>query len=71
MSVREDGWPQAYRRVVHGPVTVVARGDNADDSAERPQTRRWTRREYEWAAEAGMFGAEERLELLDGRYYKK
>ena len=33
--------------------------------------RRWTRAEYYRAAELGLFGPEERLELLDGEIYAK
>jgi Uma2 family endonuclease len=32
-----------------------------------PRTRRWTRAEYARLIELGVFGAEERLELLDGQ----
>ena len=33
--------------------------------------RRWTRREYERAAEVGIFGPDERLELIDGDILQK
>ncbi len=33
---------------------------------ERPERRKWTRQEYERAGEMGLFGPEERLELVDG-----
>jgi Uma2 family endonuclease len=36
-----------------------------------PRARRWTRDEYHRAAELGLFGPEERLELLDGEILKK
>jgi Uma2 family endonuclease len=36
-----------------------------------PHARRWTRAEYHRAAELGLFGPEERLELLDGEILKK
>src|SRR5690349_5181753 len=35
-------------------------------SMVEPVTRRWTVEEYHRAAEAGVFGPEERLELIDG-----
>ena len=35
--------------------------------ASLPKTRRWTRVEYERLIELGVFGADERLELLDGQ----
>ncbi len=37
----------------------------------RPQTRLWTRAEYDRAAELGLFGPEERLELLEGEILQK
>jgi len=33
----------------------------------RLKTRRWSRLEYERLVDKGMFGPDERLELLDGR----
>jgi Uma2 family endonuclease len=39
------------------------------DTGIRP--RRWTRKEYYRAAELGLFGPEERLELLDGEILEK
>lgn len=35
-----------------------------------PEVRRWTVRDYERAAEAGVFGPEERLELIEGEIYR-
>jgi Uma2 family endonuclease len=37
----------------------------------RPQTRLWTRDEYHRAADLGLFGPEERLELLEGEIIRK
>src|SRR5438105_4497215 len=39
------------------------------DKGIRP--RRWTRKEYHLAADLGLFGPEERLELLDGEIIQK
>lgn len=39
--------------------------------SERPQTRLWTRDEYNRAAEFGLFGPNERLELLNGDIVQK
>jgi Uma2 family endonuclease len=39
-------------------------------SIAEPTTRRWTVAEYHRAAEAGIFGPEERLELIDGEIYR-
>lgn len=36
-----------------------------------PETRRWTIEEFERAIDAGMFGPEERLELIDGEIIEK
>jgi Uma2 family endonuclease len=38
---------------------------------EPPILRRWRREEYDKAAEAGIFGAEERLELIEGEIIPK
>lgn len=38
---------------------------------QTPQPRRWTRLEYERAAELGLFGPEERLELIEGEIVQK
>lgn len=35
-----------------------------------PEIRRWTVSDYERAAEAGVFGPEERLELIEGEIYR-
>lgn len=35
-----------------------------------PTVRRWTAKDYERAAEAGVFGPEERLELVNGEIYE-
>lgn len=36
-----------------------------------PEQRLWTRAEYDRAAEVGLFGADERLELIEGRIVRK
>jgi Uma2 family endonuclease len=38
---------------------------------EGPSPRRWTVAEYQKAAKVGLFGPEERLELIDGEIYKR
>jgi Uma2 family endonuclease len=40
-------------------------------TTEGPRLRRWTVAEYQRAAQMGLFGPEERLELIDGEIYEK
>lgn len=40
-------------------------------TVERPIARRWTVDEYHHAGDAGLFGFEERLELLNGEIIRK
>jgi len=41
------------------------------EQASGPELRRWMVSDYERAAEAGVFGPEERLELIEGEIYRK
>lgn len=52
-------------------VTNVRRPPRPAPRDEGIEPRRWTRAEYYRAAEAGIFGPEERLELLDGEIIRK
>jgi Uma2 family endonuclease len=56
-------------------VTDIAEVDEVIEEAQpeavMPSRRRWTREEYYRAAEVGIFGPEERLELIDGEVYHK
>lgn len=50
---------------------TVPPGSSPAPSEQGPHPRRWTREEYYRAAELGLFGPEERLELLDGEIIQK
>jgi Uma2 family endonuclease len=51
---------------------AIRKGRSSSTSADEPiRPRRWTREEYHCAADLGLFGPEERLELLDGEIYAK
>jgi Uma2 family endonuclease len=54
-------------------ITVKARRPSLSPAPRGtgPRARRWTRAEFHRAAELGVFGPEERLELLDGEIFRK
>lgn len=47
-------------------ISVPQHGDSADDFAQEPRPRVWSRAQFHKAADLGVFEAIERLELVDG-----